>query len=85
MSILAEFKRTPAVLAVWSVAFLALLVWYLFGPDNRWWTTAVYAVVIGAAGLFTIRAWPSGQGGGPTRPGSNGPGPLREPAGRPEP
>jgi hypothetical protein len=47
---------TIAVLAVWLVAFfILLLVWFMFGPENRWWTTAIYAVVIGVATYVTLR------------------------------
>jgi hypothetical protein len=53
---LTNTQSTIAILAAWLGVFIVLwLVWAVFGPENRWWTTAIYAVVIAAAGLFTIK------------------------------
>ena len=51
-------------LAVWLGVFLLLYLWFVFAPDNRRWTRAVYTVVITAAVLFTLCLWSPKPNGG---------------------
>jgi membrane protein YdbS with pleckstrin-like domain len=45
--------------SVWLVAILSLwLIWFAFGPSNRWWTTAMGAAVIAVATFITLNIWP---------------------------
>ena len=60
MKILKYGLETFWTLAVWLVAFLIMwLVWHQFGPENDWWTTAIYAGIGAVAAFLTIRIWPA--------------------------
>jgi hypothetical protein len=63
MKTLNERQRVVACLAVWLLVLLVLwLVWWVFGPENRWWITAIYAAATAVGSFLTFRIWPSTQG-----------------------
>jgi hypothetical protein len=67
MKTLTNKQWTVAFLAIWLVVFLILwVVWEMSDRDFRWWTTAIYAGVIGIASFFSSRLSPYKPGTGNT-------------------
>ena len=59
MRTLTSKQGTIAVLAVWLVVLIMfLLAWFIAGPENRWWLTAIYVAVIAVATFRTIKIPP---------------------------
>jgi hypothetical protein len=68
MRMLTSRQRTMAPFAVWFLVLLVfLLVWFMFGPGNRSWTTAIDAGVIAVATFLTLKRWPSTPSNGKPR------------------
>jgi hypothetical protein len=48
-------QRAIILVAIWLVSFFVLwLLWFAVGPENQWWTTAIYAVVLSVAVFCTL-------------------------------
>jgi len=72
MKKLTNTQSTIAFLAIWFVVFLILwLAWEISGRDFHWWTTAIYAAVIGVSTFISTRIVLPTQNGGKAPPGTD--------------